>query len=256
MNDNLLRAVDAFSASPAIRLRYQILADKTRSSPEPVFPPPTELQTGQHPYWESFNAVARAAADGHPLAELIQLRQEAADEIERLLAFLDESEGIIGEDVFDGDEDAEPEHDEPSLGWTDTEAHRGWETRGFVDAELDTCDDEPSFGFSEPVLTGAERDYWFPYYSKDTAQPVSLALACTGDREDEHDGREPDDHDEDGGDDEFNLGWTDAEAGTGRHGNNGLDLEDDDAFHDTDLGWTRAGAWGNTRDFEMTGAEQ
>jgi hypothetical protein len=39
----------------------------------------------------------------------------------------------------------------------------------------------------------------------------------TDDCEDEHDGREPDCDDEDGGDDEWELGWTDLQARTGRY---------------------------------------
>ena len=37
------------------------------------------------------------------------------------------------------------------------------------------------------------------------------------DREDEHDGLEPDCDDEDGGDDERELGWTDLQARTGKY---------------------------------------
>jgi hypothetical protein len=116
--------------SPATRLRYQILAAKAGSSPKPVFPPPIDDKANQDPLWGQVDLAARAAAEGHPLAELIRLRQEAADEIQRLLTFLDESEGIVGEDVIDGDEDAavddagcdEDFDAEPSLGWTRTGA--------------------------------------------------------------------------------------------------------------------------------------
>lgn len=135
INNNLLSAVDAFS--PAIRLRYQIIAAKTASPPSPVFPPSIDNRANQDPLWGEMDYAARAAIEGHPLSELIRLRQEAADAIQRLLTFLDESEDIVGEDVFDGDEDAavddagcdedfdaEPESGdyEPSLGWTRTGA--------------------------------------------------------------------------------------------------------------------------------------
>jgi hypothetical protein len=122
IKNDLLSAVEAFS--PAIRLRHQIIAAKTASPPSPLFPPPIDDRANEDPFWAQMDYADRAAAEGHPLADLIRLRQEAADAIQRLLAFLDASEGIIGEDVFDGDEDAavddagcdEDFDAEPSLG--------------------------------------------------------------------------------------------------------------------------------------------
>ena len=57
---------------------------------------------------ELISKARLAAADGHPMAMLMRLRDEAADEIDRLLAFLDATEGDI--DLEDGADD-EPGHD-------------------------------------------------------------------------------------------------------------------------------------------------
>jgi hypothetical protein len=72
---------------------------------------------------------------GHPLRRLAQLRQEAAREIERLLAFLDATDGDVDAEALDeptdaqirglvglyagdaGDDEDGGDH-EPSLGWT------------------------------------------------------------------------------------------------------------------------------------------
>ena len=115
-------------------------ADSVHSMPRitaPVLPPAIELHMDQHPYWAPFDAAAPAAArEGHPLAALLRLRQEAAAEIERLLAFLDETEGDPDAEAPDEPTDAEIQHapslyrddhednedggdHEPCLGWTE-----------------------------------------------------------------------------------------------------------------------------------------
>jgi hypothetical protein len=63
INNDLLSAVDAFS--PAILLRYQILAAKTASPPVPVFPPSVDDRANEDPFWGEMDYAARAAAEGH-----------------------------------------------------------------------------------------------------------------------------------------------------------------------------------------------
>ena len=143
-------------------------ADSVHSTPRintssPELPPSIELQVDLHPHWGPFDAVAAAIRAGHPLANLLRLRQEAADEVERLLAFLDETEGdpdieAGGEptdaeiceaagrvcDHHEDDEDgadSEPEETdddmirESSLGWPERDSQRIW-----PDAAGDHCD--------------------------------------------------------------------------------------------------------------------
>ena len=119
------------------------------SSPQPCLPPPVGVSR-QVPY----SADAEASEDRHPLAHLIRLRDDAAAEVERLLAFLDATDGC--EDLAEvcEDEGAPTGDDEDGL------------------------DGEPSLGWT---IDG---------------QHGSGMLDC----EDEHDGREPDPDNEDGGD--------------------------------------------------------
>jgi len=92
MNQASREAIDAISASPAIRLRYVILASKgTDSPPQPVLPPPVAIPRAN----QFYDATARAEEDRHPLRHLMRLRDEAAAEIERLLAFLDATDGDV-----------------------------------------------------------------------------------------------------------------------------------------------------------------
>lgn len=94
-------------------------------------------------------------------------------------------------------------------------------------------DDEPSLGFVENHPFGQDGGWGgWPYYSSQGRQDVDQGT--DDDREgDEHDGREPDCDDEDGGDDEPSLGWP-ADMGsrgitsTGALGE-ALDLESDPA---------------------------
>jgi hypothetical protein len=92
---------------------------------------------------------------------------------------------------------------EQSLGWTEQEARWGWRA-GPPDsdgAELDNCDDEPSLG---SVHTHHNQTRWTEGGGRDLEG-------------DEHDGREPDVDDEDGGDKEPALDWSDEEAARGRY---------------------------------------
>jgi hypothetical protein len=90
----------------------------------PCLPPAAGI-----PRQDGYDPAARARQHGHPLAHLMRLRDEAAAEVERLLAFLDATDGC--EDVeLNGDEE------EPNLTgdifaqpWTD-------------ECEGDCCEDE------------------------------------------------------------------------------------------------------------------
>jgi hypothetical protein len=155
-------------------------------------------------------ALARQEAQRwRALKRLRKLRAKAADEIDRLLDFLDAS---------DIDPDLEP-------------------TLGFMNGppEMDECetpvDDEPSLGFleSHPTNWNDGRDR--------SGNQDRICAGLGGDLEDEHDGAEPDvdgepsigydaePAEQDTGNDEPSLGWTDEEAARGRtyagcYGNN------------------------------------
>jgi hypothetical protein len=125
---------------------------------------------------------------------LVKLRDQAAAEIERLLTFLDETDDL--------------------------------------DEREDVADDEPSLGFSEPLLTGDEMPgFTWPYTSRDAAQhPTPATPLCTMVLECEHDGAEPDD-DSEHEEDEPSLGSVASihMGGSQKHwaAGSALDLEDD-----------------------------
>lgn len=82
--------MDAFSASPVIRLRYSILAAKgTHNLRIPAVPPVVGGKTPALP----FPPASRYTEAGDPRAVPMQLREQAADEIDRLPGFLDATEG-------------------------------------------------------------------------------------------------------------------------------------------------------------------
>lgn len=165
-------------------------------APEPVLPPLVK-QADEGSLFGQYDPIAAAERDGHPLIVLMRLRQAAADEVERLLAFLD---------ATDGDPDLEA-LDEPTLAEVRKAACR------YRDEQED---EEPSLGFTEnhPDCHDTGDGWRFPYRCGSGNQ--THPQGNDDDREGcEHDGREPDCDDEDGGDDEPSLGWTPAEAGVG-----------------------------------------
>ena len=91
---------------------------------------------------------AHEHANREYFAALKKLRKEAAAEIDRLLAFLDDLDGDT--DLEDDSDEDEGEVDEPSLGWTSTIKQEGQHWLGdrlstrepFVDAEIDDADKE------------------------------------------------------------------------------------------------------------------
>jgi hypothetical protein len=77
----------------------------------------------------------------HPLAHLMRLREEAAAEVDRLLAFLDATEGDL--------ELVEADQSEPTDFDILEEARR---------YDLETDDDEPSLGWTEAGAIGSDTD--------------------------------------------------------------------------------------------------
>jgi hypothetical protein len=122
---------------------------------------------------ESFAAFATflgTPLPENPIRALRILRKEAAAEIERLILFLD---------ALGGDPDLEPGgDDEPALGWTGAEGGSGRY------GALHDGEEEPSLGWTSALNQTSRRN----------------RLGACDDAEDEHDGREPDVDDEDGGD--------------------------------------------------------
>lgn len=152
-----------------------------------------------------------------------KLREKASAEIERLIAFLDASDGYSIEEREEAVDDVACDD---------------------LELEIDDSDDEPSLGYDEP-----EGDYVSNRSGHVLTTDDEDSLGWTtdgrthgldGDREDEHDGSEPDEADlepsigydcctiiaeDDRADDEPSLGWTengrcdgpfdDREAGIG-----------------------------------------
>lgn len=104
MNHASRQAIDAYSASPALRLRSRVLSAKA-SQRRPLTVPPAV--GGETPMCEHPPLSHHARRAGDPREVLMRLREEAADEIDRLLAFLDATEGDT--DCEDTDEDAQSE---------------------------------------------------------------------------------------------------------------------------------------------------
>lgn len=124
-----------------------------------------------------------------------RLRKEAFDEIERLLCFLDECDGdenlepYLGNGQNGGDDrEAEPESDEPALGWTETEAR--W---GRYPKINEQHEGEPSLG--SPQKSYHDQTKWTEG-NHDDREGDGCADDREGDEEehggDEHDGRESD----------------------------------------------------------------
>lgn len=152
-----------------------------------------------------------------PLPSLTYLRREAADAIDRLIAFLDSTEPdpdlepdltgySPGMDSREGDDcdDEDGNDSEPSLGSLTSgpaggdQSLWGMQTGGCLDAEDEHSGEEPdidegSLGWTETVHQDGVN--WHGGYH--------------GDLEDEHDGREPDD------DLERSMGWRNEGAQTG-----------------------------------------
>lgn len=151
---------------------------------------------------------------------LRKLREQMAAEIERMINFLDSTDGYSTTEI-------EADEAEPS-----DESIRTAERRYGVLAGAILEDDEPSLGFTEnhPGCWDEGGGWWFAYYSDQPGGRQDLDQGASNDCEgDEHDGREPDDGDyEDGADDEPSLGWTDVETRCGRYVNNGNDFEIDE----------------------------
>jgi hypothetical protein len=158
------------------------------------------------------------------LEALERLRSEAGAEIERLITFLDS--------LDDPDLESSGDENEPDLG--SVEGRKGFDQSTWSAGDDIVDGGEPSLGAVESHPS-PEAYIWTdkPYRAVDGAQ-IDWASGNGDDREhcadreeaDSHDGREPDD-----GDDEPSLGWTTGEAGRGRmyagaSGGGGYDLEE------------------------------
>lgn len=147
-----------------VRPRFKSLPAPTRDA---VLPPePDHLDEHvQFGRWR-YDAAESAERGGRPaLAALIRLRQAAADEIERLLQFLDDTAGEEDAEALDEPTDAQIK----AMGGYDVPA---------TDDDEDGGDMEPSLG-SKCMYEHSTQDGW--------------ALQGNGclDGEDEHDGAEP-----------------------------------------------------------------
>ena len=175
----------------------------------PMFPP----RVGSH---AASGAISRRIAAQErkrqkALHDLTKLRNEASAEIDRLISFLDASDSYVTtefEEQIDDDPIDDAELKPSFCGVT----AGGLAPCGFSGDELEadygnglTTDDEPSLGFIErqPSIWG---------HGQDSTGDQEERLICAGlgdDREDEHDGCEPENE---GGeavheDDEPSLGW-------------------------------------------------
>ncbi|MBZ0217512.1 MAG: hypothetical protein K8F25_13220 [Fimbriimonadaceae bacterium] len=110
--------------------------------------------------------------------------------------------------------------DEPNLGAPNQQAG-SWNG---IDASLGGDDDEElELGWTEQEArwnrySGAGDDVYEPSLGSTLSMDQAhWSKGGTDDCEEEHDGREPDCDDEDGNDDEWELGWTDLQARTGKY---------------------------------------
>ena len=188
-----------------------------------------------------------------PVEALRLLRRDAAAAVENLLAFLDltdddpDLEPSLGENPYTGDPatvdlEGDGSDDEFSLGWTGTINQASRHRLGdATDAEKDDCDkeesdegeangdEEPSLGWTNPQ-PGRQLSQGDSMWSRHQRPLIDQGLDQTGlggfasieDLEDEHDGREPDSDDEDGGDQEPNGDEQDHSSCEDEHFGTGL----------------------------------
>ena len=156
--------------------------------------------------------------DSTPVTEIP--RQIVEAEIEMLIDLLDQLDA--DPDVEDGaDIENDTTDDEPLLGAPNQQAG-SWNG---IDASYGCDDDEElELGWTEMEARfnrhfAAGSDVYEPSLgSTNSVNQANWSKGNLDDAEgDEHDGREPDCDDEDGGDDEWELGWTDLQARTGKY---------------------------------------
>ena len=98
----------------------------------------------------NLSELARQQAERLQAVDVLKrLRREARAEIDRLIAFLDQSDTYVMTELEDDDDREELGDDEPSLGSFDrmTNQEKSWRTQSIwafpaVDAEQDDCDRE------------------------------------------------------------------------------------------------------------------
>jgi hypothetical protein len=151
---------------------------------------------------ESLDSIS--PAPGQPVRErerqtalqtVHRLRKEASAEIERLIAFMDETDGYTTHEREEAADDVPCDTDELEKSFSGVTAD-GHNLPCNVEDELEGPDEdnEPSLGSVASYAT-TSQEHW--------------VQGLGGDVEDEHDGCEPDDDaEQDRADDEPSLGWT------------------------------------------------
>lgn len=110
--------------------------------------------------------AAQEQARQDALLTVRRLRKEASAEIERLIAFMDETDGYTGNELESDDADFEDDGGgEPSLGSFDgllnqTKAWRTPLVSADADTELDDCDREPSLATPEDMNGSQDQRLW------------------------------------------------------------------------------------------------
>ena len=145
MNAQAYEAVDAISASPAIRLRFHMLAAKAGAATFPALPPLPDVGGETPAVCGGARASTYAKRAGDPLAHLIRLREKAADKIDSLINFLDLTDGFARTELEEAVDDQPCDTDElePNLA-----GFGGMHSTWGDDLEVDG-NDEPSLGSVE-----------------------------------------------------------------------------------------------------------
>lgn len=130
---------------------------------------------------------------------LARLRRDAEAEIERLLIIID---------AIDADECEADADDEPELGSVEAAGRRGFDQEHWADGR----DGEPSLGAIEEHPAAHFGEGYNGRWRDGDCDQRAWASRDTDDLEDEHDGSEPNVDDEDGRDDEPDLGWPERMA--------------------------------------------
>lgn len=156
-------------------------------------------------------------SDSIPVTEISRPIVEA--EIELLIGLLDTLDP--DPDLEDGtDQEGDGADDEPNLGAPNQQAG-SW--NGIEPSLGCNGDEELELGWTEMEARlnrhfAAGGDVYEPSLGSTTSMnQAHWSKGDVKDLEGEHDGREPDNDDEDGHDDEWELGWTDLQARTGKY---------------------------------------
>ena len=178
-------------------------------------PPPVGPVNGSE-HMISRRIAAQERKRQKALQDLAKLRKEASAEIDRLISFLDASDRYAATELEDGaddgpidDRELEPSFCGVTAAYVPVIGDSGDELEADYGNGL-TADDEPSLGFIERHPTSFGHG---PDFSGDQGEHL-ICAGLGGDREDEHDGCEPENE---GGEavhenDEPSLGWPEGIA--------------------------------------------